>query len=107
MTPRRNQQRSALIRLVILPEKAWSAHGEDASTTNATMRASTLLMLLMVLTGIEPDRIQQSKGRPLKVLPRLTVLERVDSGSHLPTSMESAHTALAVKACLLGGNQLH
>ena len=91
MTRRKNQQRSALLRLVILPEKAWFARGEGASTTNATMRADTLLMLQLVLTGIELNRIQQSKGQRVKVLPKLTVLERVYSGSRLPTSMDWGH----------------
>ena len=64
MTRRKNQQHSALLRLVILPGKAWFAHGEDASTTNATMHASTLPMHLLVLTGIGRDRIRQSIGQP-------------------------------------------
>ena len=42
MTHRRNQQRFAVLRLAILPEKAWFARGEGASTTNATLHASTL-----------------------------------------------------------------
>ena len=52
MTRRKNQQRSALLRSVILPEKAWFARGEDASTTNATMHASTLPLHQLVLTEI-------------------------------------------------------
>ena len=52
MTHRRNQQHSALRRLVILPEKAWFARGEEASTTNATMHASTLPLHLLALTEI-------------------------------------------------------
>ena len=93
MKRRKNQQRSALLRSVILPEKAWSAHGEGASTTNATKRADTLLMLQLVLTGSELNRIQQSKGRHVKGLPKLTVLERVYSGSRLQTSMDWGHFA--------------
>ena len=88
MTRRKNQQRSALLRSVILPEKAWFARGEDASTTNATMHASTLLMHLLVLTGIVRDRTLQSIGQPLIVLPRRVVLGLVDSGFHLLTSMD-------------------
>ena len=93
MTHRRNQQRSALLRLVILPEKAWFARGEGASTTNATKRADTLLMLQLVLTGSELNRIQQSKGQHVKGLPKLTVLERVSSGSRRQKSMDWGHFA--------------
>ena len=51
-THRRNQQRFAVLRLAILPEKAWSARGEGASTTNATVHANTLPLHLMASTGI-------------------------------------------------------
>ena len=47
-----NQQRFAVLRLAILPEKAWSARGEGASTTNATVHANKLPLHLMASTGI-------------------------------------------------------
>ena len=51
-TRRRNQQRFAVLPLAILPEKAWFARGEDASTTNATMHASTLPLHPLASTEI-------------------------------------------------------
>ena len=64
MKRRKNQQHSALLRSVILQEKAWFARGEDVSTTNATVHANTLLMHLLALIDIERDRTLQSIGQP-------------------------------------------
>ena len=51
-TLRRNQQRFAVLRLPILPEKAWFARGEGVSTNNATVHANMLSLHLMALIGI-------------------------------------------------------